>query len=221
MKLLLVEDNLALVNTLLNFLTEQGFECTHTADANEALHQLDTPIFDAIILDINLGESSGYTVIKKCRQNKNAIPILVISSLSEIDHRIKGLNQGADDYLTKPFDNNELLARLQALLRRATGLNKNQISHKDLLLDLDSGLAHRENKKIPLRKKEFLMLEYLLLNKGVILTRFQILDRVWGTESDIDSNKIDVHIKNLRKQIDLPFEEGYIKTVRGVGYVLR
>jgi two-component system, OmpR family, copper resistance phosphate regulon response regulator CusR len=221
MKLLIVEDNIVLITTLNVFLSKEGYVCEYCDDAYDALHLLDSQTFDAVILDINLGESSGYTVIKKLREDKKNMPIVVISALSEIDQRIKGLELGADDYLTKPFDNLELLARLKALLRRASSIKENKINYKELSVDLDTCMATRNQIDIPLRKKEFLLLEYLLLNKGIILSRFQLLDRVWGSDSDIDSNKVDAQIKNLRKKIDFPFDEGYIKTVRGLGYVLR
>jgi DNA-binding response OmpR family regulator len=221
MKLLIVEDNEPLVEVLKQFLTSHDFVLECCSDADDAFYLLETNTFDALILDINLGETSGYTVIQRLRKTNNPLPILVISSLSEIDQRVKGINLGADDYLTKPFDNQELLARIQSLLRRCLPVDKNQLIFKELSLDLDSCMAQREGVAISLRKKEFLLLEYLLLNKGVILSRFQLLDRVWGSESEIDSNKVDVHIKNLRRLIDLPFDEGYIKTVRGLGYVIR
>ncbi len=221
MKLLIAEDNISLMATLKRVLNTEGYICEYCDDAYEALHLLDTQTFDAVILDINLGESSGYTVIQKLREEKNNIPIVVISALSEIDQRIKGLELGADDYLTKAFDNLELLARLKALLRRSSSIKENKINYKDLCIDLATCMATRNQIDIPLRKKEFLLLEYLILNKGIILSRFQLLDRVWGSDSDIDSNKVDAQIKNLRKKIDLPFNEGYIKTVRGLGYVLR
>lgn len=221
MKLLLVEDNLALSTALIPFLEKSGYNCEHCTTAQDALSLLESSVFDLILLDIVLDESSGYDVISSLRRKKDTLPILVISSLSEVDNRIKGLTLGADDYLTKPFDNRELLARISSLLRRHLPVINHHLTFKSLSLDLNTGCAYRENHTIELRKKEFLLLEYLMINQGMILSRNKLLDRVWGTEVDIDSNKVDVHIKNLRKKIDLPFDEGYIKTIRGLGYVLR
>ena len=221
MKLLLVEDNLSLSEALIPFLEKNYYTCEQCTTANEALILLESSVFDLLLLDINLEESSGYDVITALRKQKKHIPILVISSMSEVDNRIKGLTLGADDYLTKPFDNRELLARIESLLRRHLPVTNHHLQFKSLSLNLESGCAHREGTIIELRKKEFLLLEYLIINQGMILSRNKLLDRVWGTEVDIDSNKVDVHIKNLRKKIDLPFDEGYIKTIRGLGYVLR
>lgn len=222
MKILIVEDNIHLVKSLTNLLKKEGIAYENTQSEYEAIELVKQDVFDIVLLDIGLADGNGFNVIKAIRKSKNAILILVISSLSEVEQRVKGLNLGADDYLVKPFENTELLARINALSRRLRTINKEHtLSFKNLILNTKTCTAYRENIEIELRKKEFLILEYLLQNTGIVLSREKLMDRVWGTETDIDSNKIDVHVKNLRKKVDAPFKEGYIKTVRGLGYVIR
>lgn len=221
MPILLVEDNQDVANSIISELHKKNYLVEHVNTVSDALAYIEHQKLDLVILDLMLPDASGFDLINRVRTKDNTIPILVISALTEVDYRIKGLNMGADDYLVKPFNPEELIARVFALLRRQSNTATNRLKFKTLELDLDEQIAYREGQPIELRRKEFQLLEYLIRNQGIVLSRFQLLDHAWGTDADIDSNKVDVHIRLLRKKIDIPFDEGYIRTIKGSGYVLR
>lgn len=175
--------------------------------------------YDLIIIDYLLPDIQGTVLCERLRKAGLKMPILFLTGQSEVEHKVLALDAGADDYLTKPFRLEELLARIRALLRRQPiGLNSNVLAVDDLTFDLYKSTVIREGKTIPLRKKELYLLEYLMRNTGRIMTREMILDHVWDSSSDSLTNVVDVHIKYLRDKIDKPFEKKLIKTIHGLGY---
>ncbi len=220
MKILLIEDDNVLAQTLKEELEENyvvdialsGEEGEYAAFVNE---------YDIIIVDFNLPGMSGLEVCRIIREGGKTIPVLMLTGEDAVAKKVDALNAGADDYLTKPFHMDELLARIRALLRRpAQALQSNIISIADLEIDLNNQRVSREGKRISLRKKEFYLLEYLARNVGRIITREMILDHVWSTVEEPSTNTIDVHIKYLRDHIDKAFDKKLIKTVHGMGYKL-
>lgn len=221
MSILLVEDNPDLSENVIQTLTKEGFIVKHCITKEDILFYCEEYQFDLILLDILLPDTSGFELIEILRKKQNNTPILVISALSEVDYRIKGLDLGADDYLPKPFHIEELIARSRALIRRKSNATTNTIHYQTLGLDIEKMCAHRDGQVIELKLKEFQLLDFLIRNAGHVKTRSQILDHVWGIDSLSESNTVDVHVRMLRRKIDDPFEYGYIKTVKGMGYVLK
>lgn len=221
MKILLIEDDPEIGSYLQKSLQQEGYPTTHCREGEEGLDMLAYTTFDLILLDIMLPDQDGFSIIQQLRDRKNTIPIIVISALTEVDYRIKGLNIGADDYLSKPFEVQELIARIRVLLRRRANQATNTLQYKDLSLDLETHKVFRQNVEIELRAKEYQLLELLLRHQGKVLSRVTILESIWDMNYDGDSNTVDVHIRYLRKKVDLPFKTGYIKTIKGFGYVLK
>lgn len=221
MKILLIEDNQEIGSYLQKELSKAGYLTTHCLEGDEGLGMLGYTSFDLILLDIMLPDMDGFEIITTLRRTKNDIPIIVISALTEVDYRIKGLNIGADDYLTKPFEVQELIARIRVLLRRQANQPSNKLEFNDLSLDLETHKVFRAGTELDLRAKEYQLLELLLRNQGKVLSRTAILEHIWDMNYDGDSNTVDVHIRYLRRKVDLPFKTGYIKTIKGFGYVLK
>jgi two-component response regulator czcR len=190
-------------------------------NGEEALEYLDYGTYDLIILDIMLPKVNGYEVIKKLRENKNETAVLMLTARDSIEDKIKGLDLGADDYLIKPFDFGELLARIRALVRRKYGNISNTMEIDDLCIDIAKKTVVRGGKNIELTGKEYEVLEYLIQNKGHVLSRDKIRDSVWDYGYEGESNIIDVLIKNIRKKIDIGNSKQLIHTKRGLGYVLK
>ena len=190
-------------------------------NGEEALEYLDYGTYDLIILDIMLPKVNGYEVIKKLRENKNETAVLMLTARDSIEDKIKGLDLGADDYLIKPFDFGELLARIRALVRRKYGNTSNTMEIDDLCIDIAKKTVVRGGKNIELTGKEYEVLEYLIQNKGHVLSRDKIRDSVWDYGYEGESNIIDVLIKNIRKKIDIGNSKPLIHTKRGLGYVLK
>ena len=190
-------------------------------NGEEALEYLDYGTYDLIILDIMLPKVNGYEVIKKLRENKNETAVLMLTARDSIEDKIKGLDLGADDYLIKPFDFGELLARIRALVRRKYGNTSNTMEIDDLCIDIAKKTVVRGGKNIELTGKEYEVLEYLIQNKGHVLSRDKIRDSVWDYGYEGESNIIDVLIKNIRKKIDIGNSKQLIHTKRGLGYVLK
>ena len=220
MKLLLVEDDHDLAETIARQLKpEYEVDVVETGDA--ALTRGQSQRYDAIVLDWLLPELSGLAVCQQLREAKVTTPILMLTAQQETEQIVLALDSGADDYLTKPFKMAELSARLRALLRRpAEQLHGTPLVVGDLMIDSGRHRVERAGQAITLRRKEFLLLEYLARHAGQVVTRQMIADHVWDTESERFSNTIDVHIKYVREKIDEPFEERLIKTVSGVGYTI-
>ena len=221
MKILVVEDEKDLNNIISKHLKKNNFSVDSVFDGEEALEYLDYGTYDLIILDIMLPKVNGYEVIKKLRENKNETAVLMLTARDSIEDKIKGLDLGADDYLIKPFDFGELLARIRALVRRKYGNTSNTLEIDDLCIDIAKKTVVRGGKNIELTGKEYEVLEYLIQNKGHVLSRDKIRDSVWDYGYEGESNIIDVLIKNIRKKIDIGNSKQLIHTKRGLGYVLK
>ena len=221
MRILVVEDEKDLNNIITKHLKKNNFSVDSVFNGEEALEYLDYGTYDLIILDIMLPKVNGYEVVKKLRENKNETAVLMLTARDSIDDKIKGLDLGADDYLIKPFDFGELLARIRALVRRKYGNTSNTLEIDDLCIDITKKTVVRGGKNIELTGKEYEVLEYLIQNKGHVLSRDKIRDSVWDYGYEGESNIIDVLIKNIRKKIDIGNSKPLIHTKRGLGYVLK
>ncbi|MFQ6042395.1 MAG: winged helix-turn-helix domain-containing protein [Candidatus Poribacteria bacterium] len=222
MKVLVVEDDKKIARFIAKGLREAGFAVEHIADGEEGLYLALHGDYDVIVMDIMLPKVDGLSIIEEMRRSGISTPVLILSAKRSVDDRVKGLNIGSDDYLTKPFAFSELLARIQALLRRATGAAEpTQLVVGDLVLDLISRSVTRSGKKIELLPREIALLEYLMRNAGRVVSRTMLLEHVWGINFDPSTNVVDVHICRLRDKVDRGFLRKFIHTVRGIGYVLR
>lgn len=221
MHILLIEDDIETAQTINQALTAQEYDCEHTASGGDGLALALQNEYDLIIVDRMLPVMDGLSIVSKLRDEGLATPVLFLSALGEVDERVAGLNAGADDYLAKPFAMSELIARIEALLRRGT--QSSQISEyhvADLHLDLLSREVTRGGQKIDLQPREFKLLAYLMKNENQVVTRMMLLENVWDYHFDPQTNIIDVHISRLRTKIDKPFEKTLLHTVRGAGYRL-
>ena len=221
MRILVVEDEKDLNNIITKHLKKNNISVDSVFNGEEALEYLDYGTYDLIVLDIMLPKVNGYEVIKKLRENKNETAVLMLTARDSIEDKIKGLDLGADDYLIKPFDFGELLARIRALVRRKYGNTSNTMEIDDLCIDIAKKTVVRGGKNIELTGKEYEVLEYLIQNKGHVLSRDKIRDSVWDYGYEGESNIIDVLIKNIRKKIDIGNSKQLIHTKRGLGYVLK
>ena len=221
MRILVVEDEKDLNNIITKHLKKNNFSVDSVFNGEEALEYLEYGTYDLIVLDIMLPKVNGYEVVKKLRENKNETAVLMLTARDSIEDKIKGLDLGADDYLIKPFDFGELLARIRALVRRKYGNTSNTLEIDDLCIDIAKKTVVRGGKNIELTGKEYEVLEYLIQNKGHVLSRDKIRDSVWDYGYEGESNIIDVLIKNIRKKIDIGNSKQLIHTKRGLGYVLK
>lgn len=222
MRMLLIEDDKKISDYLAQGLKESGYIVDLCLDGEEGFDYLSTYTYDLVILDLMLPKMDGFTLITKIRHLDSKIPILILSAKRNVADRIKGLQLGGDDYLTKPFSFGELLARVQALLRRSTTNSmpsQNSIQLGDISMDLIARKVSREGEIIELQKKEFLLLEYFMRHPGCVLTKTQILEGVWDSQFDPQTNVVDVLVFRLRNKIDKNFEKKTISTLRGVGYI--
>lgn len=190
-------------------------------NGEDAYYFLINENYDIAIIDIMLPKLNGFELIQKLREKSNKIPIIVLSAKNATDDKVKGLELGADDYLTKPFAFSELLSRINAIYRRVNNIKETVLQYADLSLDILTREVTKAGKKIELQKKEYSLLEYLMRNAGRIVTKTMILESIWGYDFDPQTNVVDVLIHRLRKKIDDPFEKKLIHTVHGVGYVLK
>jgi len=224
MHILLVEDDNETASYLMKGLKESGHVVDRASDGKEGLFMAFDSNFDALIVDRMLPELDGLTLITKIREKNSDIPIIILSALGEVDERVKGLKYGADDYLAKPFSFSELLARLDAVIRRNQHDNNNisLLELGDLKLDLLSRRVEREGQIIDLQPREYKLLEFLLRRPNQVVTRTMLLEGVWEYHFDPQTNVIDVHISRLRSIIDKPFKgKQMLFTERGAGYALR
>ena len=221
MKILLAEDEVDLNNVVTRYLKKNGYSVDSVLDGEEALDYLEYGEYDLVILDIMMPKVDGFEVIKKLRNKGNHTSILMLTARDNADDKVKGLDLGADDYIVKPFDFNELLARIRAVVRRKYGNSSNKLVIGDLILDTSEKSVTRAGKQIELTGKEYEVLEYLMQSKNRILSREQIKEHVWDFDYEGDSNIIDVLIKNIRKKIDVEAGEQIIYTKRGLGYVIK
>ncbi len=223
MRLLLVEDDLPIQHFVERALVEAGYQVDAAADAKSAEALALDGVHDAFIIDLGLPDMYGLDLIARCRAQGGAAPVLILSARRSVDERVKGLEQGGDDYLTKPFALAELLARLRNLLRRSSTAQKEplRLEVADLQLDLIGREAKRGDRVLQLTPQEFTLLEYLCRNAGRVVTRTMILDHVWHMRFDPATNVVDVHIYRLRSKVDHDDRKPLIHTIRGVGYVLK
>lgn len=221
MRTLVIEDETKLQKLLRRGLTEEGFSVDIASDGEEGLFLAETELYDAIILDLMIPKISGLEVLEKLRKNKKDTPVLILTARDTNDEKVAGLNLGADDYMTKPFRFSELIARLRALVRRANRVSAPVISVGDLEIDTSARRVTRSGRAIELPAKQYALLELLALNKGKIVTRSTIYDKIYSYESDTLSNIVDVHMCRLRDLIDRGFKKPLIHTIRGQGYILR
>jgi two-component system copper resistance phosphate regulon response regulator CusR len=223
MRLLLVEDETGIQEFLRRSLEEAGFHVVAASDGKSAERLAVESLFDILIVDLGLPDQDGITLILRLRQLGVRAPVLILSARRSVDDRVRGLEQGGDDYMTKPFALAELLARLRNLLKRNSPqtTEPTRLRVLDLELDLLRREATRAGQILQLTQQEFVLLEYLCRNAGRVVTRSMILDQVWGMRIQPDTNVVDVHIYRLRGKVDGPGQQPLIRTMRGVGYVLK
>ncbi|HPA00575.1 response regulator transcription factor [Mesotoga prima] len=220
MKILIVEDERSLGRLLKESLEREGFVAELAVDGEEGLYMALNGPFDVIVLDILLPKLTGWQVLEKIRDSGSRIPVLMLTALDSIEDKVRGFDLGADDYLPKPFDIRELVVRIQSLLRRAQfgGTPSRVLRVGDLELDMSLKTASRGNEKIELRKKEYQILEYLMLNSGRVVPKSELEEHLWNEDDELWSDVIRSHIKNIRKKVDGGRRKKLIKTVRGMGY---
>ena len=223
MRILMVEDDPTVAGFVVKGLREAGHVVEHADNGRDGLFLAASEGFDAIILDRMLpGGIDGIRILETLRSQHNAVPVLVLSALSQVDERVAGLKAGGDDYLTKPFAFSELLARVEALTRRGKSEGpQTRLVVGDLEMDLLSRGVKRNAAKIDLQPREFRLLEYLMRHAGQVVTRTMLLEGVWDYHFDPQTNVIDVHVSRLRQKIDKPFASAMIHTIRNAGYMLR
>ncbi len=221
MRILLVEDDAKVARFIRNGLKEEGFAVDVAENGRQGLDLARDFEYDVIILDILLPKMDGISVLKNIRTSDPQTPILMLTAMDTVEDKIRGLNKGADDYLTKPFAFEELLARIRALLRRKYRTASTRLRFEDLQMDLVTHQVVRGDREIALTQREFALLEYFLQNPNKILTRTMIAEHVWDYHFDSETNVIDVYMNYLRNKIDRDFPRKLIHTVRGVGYILK
>ncbi|MCX6215480.1 response regulator transcription factor [Spirosoma sp.] len=223
MKILVVEDEPKLASFVKKGLEEQSCEVDVAYDGQVGRNMALNNLYDVIVLDINLPKMNGFDVVQSIRQEKNRTPVLMLTAMGSVDDKLTGFEAGADDYLVKPFEFRELMARLRALTKRSSdaGMQTNVLKVADLELDLNEKVARRGEKRIELTAKEFGLLDYLMRNRGRVVSRVDIAEKVWDIHFDTGTNVIDVYVNFLRKKIDKDFPTKLIHTVIGMGYMLK
>ncbi len=216
MRLLLVEDDIQLGDAIKAGLTQFGYTVDLLKDGDSAKLALSNESFDLVILDLGLPKLSGLKLLQSIRHTGNAVPVIILTARDSIDDRVKGLDAGADDYMTKPFDMDELCARVRALIRRSSGRSDSTIVYRNIELDPAAHSVSVDGVEINVPRREFSLLQKLLENCGHVLSREQLMQSIYGWEEDVDSNTLEVHIHNLRKKLNA----NYIRTIRGVGYMV-
>jgi two-component system OmpR family response regulator len=222
MRAVIIEDDVTIAEFVARGLREAGFAVDLAADGESGLELMTSSPYDVAIVDLMLPKLDGLSAIAAMRRRNLRTPVLILSARHTVDDRVKGLETGGDDYLTKPFAFPELLARVQALIRRATGApSSTHLTVGDLTLDLMTRRATRQGRDIELRPREFALLEYLMRNAGRVVSKTMILSHVWDYSFDPRTNVVDVLVFRLREKVDKGFEPKLIHTVRGIGYVLK
>ncbi len=221
MRVLVIEDEPGVAGFVRKGLCEASYAVDVSDDGIDGLNLACSNQYDAIVLDLMLPGKDGFTVLQELRSQDVRTPVICLTARDAVDDRVKGLDLGADDYLTKPFSFTELHARIRALLRRGHEVTTNPIVVADLAVDVLARSVHRGRRRIDLSPNEFALLEYLARNAGQVLSRTMILEHVWDMNQDPMTNVVDVHINRLRKKVDAGFHPSLIHTIRGVGYVLR
>lgn len=220
MKILIVDDERGLTDALAVILKQNKYSVDCAYNGEDGLDMGLSGIYDLIILDVMMPKMDGFTVLKYLRQNKIDTPVLVLSAKTETADKIDGLNLGADDYLTKPFNTNELLARIRALLRRKEKFTSDLLTFSDITLDRDTFELKKDEKSISLGKKEFQILEMLMLNQGKSIDKEKFIEKIWGFDTEAEYNTIEVYVSFLRKKLLAVGANVEIKSIRGIGYTL-
>lgn len=222
MRILLVEDDLKIASFVLKGMKEAGFVVEHVADGNHGLNLALAETFDAAIIDIMLPGRDGLSIIDELRHRNINLPVIILSAKRSVDDRVKGFQTGGDDYLTKPFAFSELLARVHALLRRASNtVEPTGITVHDLSINLLTRRVTRAGRKIDLQPREFSLLEYLMRNAGRVVSKSMLIEHVWDYNFDPHTNVVEARICRLRDKVDKGFDTALIHTIRGAGYVLK
>ncbi|HLG34251.1 MAG TPA: response regulator transcription factor [Bacteroidia bacterium] len=220
MNVLIVEDEKSLSHEIEIFLTQEGYQCDVAFTGKSASEKIYVNNYDFILLDIGLPDMNGLDILREAKEANCESSFIILTARSGVEDKVAGLDMGADDYLAKPFSLLELQARMQAVMRRKHGLQKNTFMIHDFEVDIQNRSITCNGKNVPLTKKEFDLLNYLILHKNRVLTRMQLTEHIWGDilEDDYESNYIDVHVKNLRKKLSAHSPVDWIETVRGIGY---
>ena len=222
MRILVVEDDKKIASLVVRGMEQAGFAVDHAEDGEDALHLALSEPYDAAIIDVMLPKLDGLTIIERMRQKKILTPVIVLSAKRSVDDRVRGLQTGGDDYLVKPFSFSELLARVHALIRRASHEPEpSRLITGELTLNLLTRDVTRAGKKIDLQPREFSLLEYLMRNSGRVVSKTMIIEHVWGYNFDPQTNVVDVLVSRLRNKVDRDFENKLIHTHRGVGYAIK
>jgi two-component system OmpR family response regulator len=220
MRLLLVEDDAKLVKALHKGLEREGYAIDVARTGNEALGFAEEHDYDAVVLDVMLPGRDGFSVCRSLRDDERWMPVLMLTARDQVEDRIRGLDAGADDYLVKPFDFGELLARLRALIRRGPSERPPVLEVEDLRVDPATHSVTRAGRSIELTPREFALLHFLALRAGEVVRREEVLEHVWPDDHDGSTNVVDVYVGYLRKKLERPFRRKLIRTVRGVGFLL-
>ncbi len=218
MKILIIEDDLKIASFVQKGLKEQGYVVDACHDGDKGFDLASGESYDVILLDIMLPGRDGLSILRALREEKNTVPVILLTARSGLDERVEGLNLGADDYLPKPFFMEELIARIIAVSRRASGEQLSVIHHGNIVLNLISREVKRDDETLELTSREFNLLELLMRSPGRVYSRTQLLEHVWGYDFDPQTNVVDVYIRRVRGKIDSPDQTSLIETVRGVGY---
>lgn len=220
MRILIVEDEKDMNAIICSKLVKEGYNVDACYDGQTALDYLEAASYDGVIMDVMIPKKDGMTVLKTIRAKGQQVPFLFLTAKSETQDIVKGLDAGASDYMTKPFEFSELLARLRVMLRKQYMSNENVLTCGPLVIDINNHRVVRDGIPIDLTVREYTILEYLIRNKNIVVTREQIRANIWNIDDDINSNVVDVYIRYLRRKIDDPFPEKLIHTIRGIGYRL-
>ena len=220
MRVLVVEDEKDLNSIICSKLVKEGYNVDACYDGQAALDYMEAENYDGAIMDIMIPNKDGITVLREMRNAGIQVPVLFLTAKTETQDIVRGLDAGASDYMTKPFEFSELMARLRVMLRTQNPVNENVITCGSLVVDMNNRQAIRDGKVIDLTVREYAILEYLARNRNVVVTREQIRVNIWNIDDDVNSNVIDVYIRYLRRKIDDKYEEKLIHTIRGVGYKL-
>ena len=221
MKILIVEDEYSLADAICESLEKEHFDVTIVTDGLEGENEALTGIYDLILLDIMLPKKNGFDILKTLRNENIKTPVIILTAKSEIDDKLNGLENGADDYITKPFHMKELLARVRVILKRSINIDDtDSLIYGDLMLDLSSGKLKCNGNEVAINGKELNLIELFLINKGQIVTKEVLTDKIWGYDSDAEYNSVEVYVSFLRKKIKLLKSRVKISTVRGIGYKL-
>jgi DNA-binding response OmpR family regulator len=220
MNILIVEDEKSLAEEIAEFLKSENFLCEVANTGNEASEKIAINLYDFILLDLGLPDYNGFELLKEAKKNNNDASFIIITARGAVEDKVKGLDLGADDYISKPFALIELLSRINAIARRKFNIANPDVQLGDFTMQVQARKLMCMDKEVELTKKEYDLLLYLVLNNGKVLTRQQLYEHIWGNilDDQYDSNFIDVHIKNLRKKLNLHAPSPWLKTVRGVGY---